>query len=74
MESIHPMSASPSLDLHLRVRAAFVTQGSSLKRWCRENEVSYSNARDALIGRWNGVKGKAMRARVVQASGLKEAS
>lgn len=62
------MSDTPGIDLHRTVRAAFIARGTSLKAWCRENEVSFSNARDALIGRWNGPKGKAMRARIVRAS------
>lgn len=62
---------APSLDLHLQVRAAFVLQGTSLKGWCREQGITPSNARDALIGRWNGPKGRALRARVVKASGLR---
>lgn len=61
---------APSLDLHLQVRAGFVTQGSSLKRWCREQGITPSNARDALIGRWNGPKGQALRRKVVKASGI----
>ena len=65
---------APSLDLHLQVRAGFVAQGTSLKAWCREHEITPSNARDALIGRWNGPKGKALRAKVVKASGIRVAA
>lgn len=68
------MEHTPSIDLHLKVRAAFVSQGSSLKRWCRENNITYSNSRDALIGRWNGPKGRKLRARIVSAAGIKQAS
>lgn len=69
------MSApAPSLELHRRVRAAFVLKGTSLKAWSRENAVSPSNVRNALIGSWNGPAGQAMRRRVVQACGLKELS
>lgn len=67
------MSApAPSLDLHRRVRAAFVLQGTSMKAWCTKNKIHPSNVRNALIGSWNGPAGQAMRQRVVQASGLKE--
>lgn len=65
------MSApAPGLDLHLKVRGAFVAQGTSFKRWCRDNGIKPTNARDALIGRWNGPKGQAMRARIVESAGL----
>lgn len=60
----------PGLDLHLKVRAAFVAKGTSLKGWCRANDIKPSNVRDALIGRWNGPKGQAMRRRVVKAAGV----
>lgn len=62
----------PGQDLLRKVRAAFVLQGSSLQEWCNKNGTHNSNARNALIGSWNGPAGKAMRARIVKASGLKE--
>ncbi len=55
----------PLLD---RVRAGFVAQGTSLNAWCTENAVSYPNARQALIGSWNGPKGVAVRQRIVEAA------
>ena len=61
---------APSLELHRRVRAAFILKGTSLKGWCRENNVHVQNVKNALIGSWNGPAGKKMRARVVKASGL----
>lgn len=63
---------APSLELHLKVRAAFILQGSTLKTWCRQNGIHPSNVRNALVGSWNGPAGQAMRKRVVKASGLKE--
>lgn len=68
------MKASPSLDLHFQVRAGFVSQGTSLKRWCEENGLRPSNVRDALIGRWNGPKGIALRQQVVKAAGIRVAA
>jgi len=59
---------APSLDLVRQVRAGFTLQGTSLKRWCRENGIRFNNARDALIGSWNGPKGKAVRTRIVRAA------
>lgn len=64
---------TPSLDLLLQVRAGFTLQDTSLKRWCRENDVRFSNARDALIGSWNGPKGKALRSKIVRAARVQAA-
>lgn len=60
----------PSLDLLLQVRAAFVAQGTTLHSWCHRHRVHVTGARQALIGTWNGPKGRAMRARIVRAAGL----
>jgi len=62
---------NPGLDLHRQVRAAFVAQGTSLRAWSHANGIRPSNVRDALIGRWNGPKGIALRQRVVKAAGVK---
>ncbi len=62
---------APSLELHLKVRTAFVGKGMSLRRWCLQNGIKPQNARDALIGRWNGPKGKALRAQIIRASGVR---
>ncbi|MBS0212335.1 MAG: hypothetical protein JSR26_04025 [Proteobacteria bacterium] len=64
----------PSLALLRRVRAAFILQGTSLKGWCREHDIHLSNARNCLIGSWNGPAGKTMRQRLIKASGLREAA
>lgn len=37
-------------NLYLRVRVAFVAQGTSLHAWCRENGVAMPNARAAILG------------------------
>lgn len=63
---------APGLDLHLKVRAGFVAQGTSMKRWCKDQGITPSNARDALIGRWNGPKGIALRNRLMKASGMEQ--
>lgn len=65
---------APSLQLLVQVRTGFILQGTTLTEWCRENDTHISNARNALIGTWNGPKGKAMRARLVKAAGVKEAA
>ena len=61
----------PSLELARQVRAAFILQGTTLKGWCREQNMHFSNARNALVGSWNGPAAKVLRQRIVKASGLK---
>lgn len=65
---------TPGLDLLRQVRAAFIVQGTTMKAWCRENGVHLSNVRNCLTGSWNGPRGKAMRQRVLKASGWKAAA
>ncbi len=61
---------SPSTDLYLAVRGGFITQGSTFAAWCRAKGVNPTNARSALIGAWNGPKGKALRTEMIEASGI----
>ena len=61
----------PGIELYRQVRAAFVVKGESIKGWCRENGTHFSNARNSLVGSWDGPRGRAMRAKLVKASGLK---
>lgn len=65
---------APSLELLRLVRAAFIVKDTTMKAWCRDNGIHLSNARNALIGSWNGPAGKAMRARIVKASGMRDAA
>lgn len=62
----------PGVDLLTRVRACLVANGTSLHRWCGENGVCYPNARQALIGSWNGEKGMALREKILKDSGLND--
>ena len=62
------MSQAPGFDLHKRVRAGFMLQGTSLTQWCRQNGTNVSNARGALMGSWNGPKGQALRNRIIKAA------
>ncbi|HEL7676555.1 TPA: hypothetical protein UL918_000912 [Stenotrophomonas maltophilia] len=61
-------STAPGIDLHKRVRAGFLLQGTTLTQWCRENGTHISNARGALLGTWDGPKGRDMRSRIVRAA------
>lgn len=58
-------------DLVRAVRSGFVLRGTSLGKWCRENRINPQNARVALLGGWNGPKGRALRERIIRAAGLR---
>lgn len=64
---------SPGPELVREVRAGFVLKGTTLGRWCREHNLVVQHARMALVGEWNGPKGRAVRHRVLQAAGLVKA-
>lgn len=65
---------SPGNDLHREIRAGFVRQGTTLTRWCKENDLRLSNVRDAIMGGWDGPKGRAIRAKVAKAAGVRVAA
>lgn len=57
-------------DLLIRVRAGFVGRGTTLNAWCQENGVHHSNARQVLLGAWDGPAGRKLRAKILKAAGL----
>lgn len=61
---------TPGIPLVGLVRGGLVTKGTSLHQWCIENGIRYPNARQALIGTWNGPKGSELRKRLLKAAGL----
>ncbi len=63
-----PEKASKAL--YVRVRAAFVEEGTTLNGWCRENGVHIQNAREAFFGTWRGPKAEALVARILEAAGV----
>ncbi len=67
-------SHSPGEELLREVRAGFVMQGTTFSTWCAVQGINRSSARQALMGSWNGPKGRALRARVIKAAGLKAAA
>jgi hypothetical protein len=54
---------------YTKVRAGFISTGSSLHAWCRENRVAMPNVRAAFLGKWNGPKAQALIERVSRAAG-----
>ncbi|MGH8386151.1 MAG: hypothetical protein ACRESJ_11730 [Pseudomonas sp.] len=64
----------PGHDLMIKVRAALLLQNTTLAAWCRQRSIHPSAARQAIYGTWAGPKGRAMRASILKAAGLKEAA
>lgn len=56
---------------YLRVRAAFIGQGTTLNTWCKQNGTHIQNVRDAFFGRWKGERALALITRVTDAAGVK---
>ncbi|MFV8386141.1 hypothetical protein ACNO5E_18765 [Vibrio parahaemolyticus] len=52
------------------IKGAFVAQGISFSEWCRNNSVTPSNAKAALIGAWDGPKAKLLRTKLIEESGV----
>jgi len=61
---------APNKGLHRRIRAGFILKGTTFTAWCRQHEINENNARSANIGAWDGPKGRALRERLIDASGL----
>lgn len=61
---------TPSPELLTKVRVALMLNGTSLHKWCKENGVGYANARQALIGAWDGPMGKKLRNELIKKAGL----
>ncbi|MGB5147474.1 MAG: hypothetical protein WBN86_10155 [Porticoccaceae bacterium] len=57
-----------------RVKAGFILQHTTYRAWCRANDVDPTNGRQAIYGSWNGPKGRALRARILSAAGVREAT
>lgn len=60
----------PGPELYQKVRGGFIARGTSLAAWCREHGHNPTNARSALVGAWNGPKGRELRQRLAVDSGV----
>lgn len=58
----------PGQQLLRDIRAGFVRQGKTFSAWCSEQGINVANARQAVIGSWNGPKARRLRARITRAS------
>ncbi len=59
----------PGAMLHDAILGAFRASGGSFERWCTENEVTPTNARNATYGIMKGARGKELLARLIKAAG-----
>ncbi len=64
----------PSIALYRRVMAGFILQGDSLGAWCRRRNIRHHNAKSALMGSWDGPKGRALRTELIESSGITKSS
>lgn len=55
----------------MEVRAGFIRQGTSLRKWCRINGVDPGYAHKVVAGRTNGPAALALRERITIASSPK---
>lgn len=69
-----PEQIPPSPELYAKVRSAFILRHTNLNSWCKEEGIHQTNAKACLIGLWDGPKGKALRARIIEASGMSVSS
>lgn len=58
----------PSTDLMNLIRSGFILKGKTMAGWCRENAICPVTARYAVVGKRNGPKAQALRARLIKAS------
>ena len=56
--------------LYASVRAGFISQHTSLNKWCKTHGIHRQNARDALLGIWAGDTGLALRSKLIAESGI----
>jgi len=67
-------SPLPGRHLLLQVRTGFILGGTTLAAWCRDHNQNASHARQAVLGAWDGPKGRALRHQLVAASGAAAAT
>lgn len=60
----------PGPDLNREIKAGFILQGTSLSAYCKKHGLRLTNVRDAILGSWDGPKGRALRAQVAKAAGV----
>jgi len=53
-----------------RIRSGFVSQGTLLAAWCRDNEINRGNVYKALLQEWRGEKADGVIERVIKSAAL----
>lgn len=64
-----PVEFQPGAILHDAISGTFKAHGTSFDKWCRENGIRPSTARNATFGQSRGPAGKALLARIIEAAG-----
>lgn len=64
----HKSEISPGPQLLRTVLAGLHLKGTTLVAWCEVHGIARQNARAALLGKWNGPKGRRVRRQLVEAS------
>lgn len=64
-----PIEFQPGAILHDAVVGTFRAHGGSFERWCKENGVTPSVARNATFGQSRGPAGQAMLKKIIEAAG-----
>lgn len=59
----------PGVMLHDAVVGAFKASGGSFERWCHDNGIYPTNARNATYGIMKGPRGQEILARLIEAAG-----
>ena len=58
------------ITIYRQVKGAFVTQGTSLSSWCKDNGTSIANIRHAFYGSWNGEHAEALVKKACDDAGI----
>ncbi len=67
-------NTDPGTRLMQQVRAAFILSGTTYTAWCRTQGMDPSLVRQAIYGTWGGPKGRAVKAQVLRAAGVRAAA
>ena len=60
------LTATPSSELYVAVRAALVANGTSLAAWCKANAVTRQTMEHVLKGRSEGRRSRQLREQLIQ--------
>lgn len=58
------------IEVYRKVKGAFVSQGTSLSKWCLDNDTQIANIRHAFYGSWNGKRAEKLVAKACKDAGV----